>query len=202
MHEEVLRVVPHFNDVDLVRFHKHVKTMFVDDYATVPHQSIERLLALHRAGRLSVMRLGSEYDLDTDALTCGATIRMTDESHEFGAFIDATGQHAVSACDVPFPNLIRQGVVHKALTEKASTPFAMGDDTAVVATGGIDLDDKFRPKFDRPLSHELYCVSIPFLLHKLPFVQGITSAEQLGRTVADAILRKAEKGGEEAFKAA
>ena len=188
MHEVVLRAVPHFNDVDLKRFHTHFKTLFVDDYATVPHQSIERLLALHRAGRLSVLKLGSDYSLDSDTPERGAIIQADGKTYAFAAFIDATGQHAVSAWDVPFPRLIEQGVVREARTIKASTIGAAREDTAVVATGGIDLDHHFRPRFEQPLSHNLYCVSIPFLLHKLPFVQGITSAAELGTLVASAIV--------------
>lgn len=188
MHEVLLRAVPHLREDDLKRFHKHFKTLFVDDYATVPHQSIERLLALHRAGRLEVLKLGSDYDLDSDAVPRGAVITVGDVRHNFPAFIDATGQQAVSAWDVPFPALIAQGAVREALTEKTATALAAKDDTAKIATGGIDLDDCFRPRFEKPLCRNLYCVSIPFLLHKLPFVQGITSAADLGGVVAKAII--------------
>ena len=188
MHEILLRAVPHLQVNDLQRFHKYFKTLFVDDYATVPHQSIERLLALHRAGRLSVVKLGSDYTLDSDTVGRGAIIEIGGKTYTFTAFIDATGQQAVSAWDVPFPSLIRQGAVREARTEKASSTLAATQDTAMVATGGIDLDNQFRPRFEKPLSHNLYCVSIPFLLHKLPFVQGITSAAELGDIVAMAIL--------------
>lgn len=188
MHEIVLKAVPKLNDIDLKRFHKHFKTLFVDDYATVPHQSIERLLALHRAGRLSVLKLGSDYSLETEGVERGAVVVVDDESHVFDAFIDATGQHAVTAWDMPFKSLIEQGLVREARTDKASNMLAANEDTAKVATGGIDLDDKFRPKFEKPLCRNLYCISIPFLLHKLPFVQGITSAEELGTLVGSAIL--------------
>ena len=51
MHEVIGRVVTHLDEEDLHRFHKSFKTVFVDDYATVPHQSIERLLALRTAGQ-------------------------------------------------------------------------------------------------------------------------------------------------------
>jgi len=34
----------------------------------------------------------------------------------------------------------------------------------------------------------LYCAAIAFLLHKEPFVQGITSARDIGETVGRAIL--------------
>jgi uncharacterized NAD(P)/FAD-binding protein YdhS len=188
MHEIVLKAVPHLNEADLKRFHKHFKTLFVDDYATVPHQSIERLLALHRAGRLSVMKLGAKYELKTDDIERGAIVEVEGHRTEFEAFIDATGQHAVTAWDMPFKSLVEQGLVREARTAKATNLIAANDDTAVVATGGIDLDDKFRPKFEKPLCRNLYCVSIPFLLHKLPFVQGITSAEELGTLVGSAIV--------------
>jgi hypothetical protein len=74
--------------------------------------------------------------------------------------------------------------VGEARTQSASNMLAANDDTDVVATGGIDLDDKFRPKFEEPLCRNLYGISIPFLLHKLPFVQGIASAEELGTRAA------------------
>jgi uncharacterized NAD(P)/FAD-binding protein YdhS len=193
MHEILLRAVPDLQADDLKRFHKHFKTLFVDDYATVPHQSIERLLALHRAGRLSVLKLGSDYKLDNDAVERGAIIEIGGETHPFAAFIDATGQQAVSAWDVPFPSLIRQGAVREARAEKvSSSTLAATQDMAMVATGGIDLDNQFRPRFEAPLTHNLYCVSIPFLLHKLPFVQGITSAADLGDIVASAILAEVD----------
>jgi hypothetical protein len=188
MHEVVLKAVPHFNDADLKRFHKYFKTLFVDDYATVPHQSIERLLALHRKGRLSVLKLGPDYALDTDTVERGAVVEINGERRCFDSFIDATGQHAVTAWDLPFKSLLEQGLVREARTEKASNALASSDDTAVVATGGIDIDDKFRPQFEAPLCRNLYCVSIPFLLHKMPFVQGITSAEELGTLVGSAIV--------------
>lgn len=195
MHEILLRAVPHLQADDLKRFHKHFKTLFVDDYATVPHQSIERLLALHRAGRLSVLKLGSDYTLDSDTVERGATVEIGGVTHPFAAFIDATGQQAVSAWDVPFPSLIRQGAVREARTEKASSTLVAKEDTTIIATGGIDLDNQFRPRFEKPLSHNLYCVSIPFLLHKLPFVQGITSAADLGDTVASAIIAEVDGTG-------
>lgn len=150
MHEIVLRAVPHFNDRDLKRFHKHFKSLFVDDYATVPHQSIERLLALHRAGRLSVLKLGPDYTLDSETVERGATVSIDGQLHAFAAFIDATGQQAVSAWDVPFPSLIEQGAVRQARTVKAAAALAGKDEPAEVATGGIDLDSQFRPKFEKP----------------------------------------------------
>ena len=61
MHEVVSSIAPHLNAEDHARFNKHFKPVFVDDYATVPHTSIERLLALHEAKKLSIIATGDEY---------------------------------------------------------------------------------------------------------------------------------------------
>ena len=193
MHEVVARIVPHLDERDLQRFHKHFKTVFVDDYATVPHQSIKRLLALHRAGRLSVRSLGNDYDIRKNDPMPGVTVVLQDDEIVYGAFIDATGQHPLSATDLPFPSL--HGVVKAALTPP--TGASEQREGQGVRTGGVDLDDQFRPHVADGLCNRLYCVAISFLLHKLPFVQGITSSRELGEIVSLAILRDLEQAGSE-----
>jgi hypothetical protein len=186
MHEVIARIIPQLDDEDLKRFHKHFKTVFVDDYATVPHESIKRLLALHRAGKLDVMALGNDYRIDTDRVERGAAVAVEGKTLSYAAFIDATGQHSMSADDIPFPSL--QGVVRKAQTVEARPIKEEGSPDVTVETGGIELDDAFRPIFPHNLSNKLYCAAISFLLHKLPFVQGITSAEEIGGIVSKAIV--------------
>ncbi|MGV8938226.1 MAG: FAD/NAD(P)-binding protein [Allorhizobium sp.] len=193
MHEVVAKAIPHLDTTDLKRFHKHFKTVFVDDYATVPHESIKRLLALRRAGKLDILALGTDYDIGTEGLERGIFLRHHDETRYFDAFIDATGQHAMSAEDLPFPTLAGQGVILKAATPETQSIILADEEVAVVRTGGIDLDAAFRPKFDADLSRNLYCAAISFLLHKLPFVQGITSAAEIGAVVSSAILEEVEQ---------
>ncbi len=188
MHEVVAKAIPHLDTTDLKRFQKHFKTIFVDDYATVPHASIERLLALRRAGKLDILALGSDYDISTEGVQHGVILRHHGETVVFDAFIDATGQHAMSATDIPFPTLAEQGVIRKAATPEARTVLLGDEDESYVRTGGIDLDQAFRPKFEENLCRNLYCAAISFLLHTLPFVQGITSAHEIGETVSTAIV--------------
>lgn len=191
MHEIIAAAIPHLNEADLKRFHSHFKTVFVDDYATVPHASIQRLLSLHRAGKLDILALGNESEIDNKGVARGATVQAGDETLRFDSFIDATGQHTLSARDIPFPTLRQQGVVRRARTSVA-TPL-LGFDEEVVRTGGVDLDNTFRPIFHDNLTNQLYCGSIAFLLHKLPFVQGITSARDIGYVVSKAILEATAK---------
>ena len=185
MHEVIARAVPHFSNGDLGRFHKYFKTVFVDDYATVPHESIERLLALHNAGKLEVMATGSDYTIEKTDGQPGVELTVAASSPiRFAAFIDATGQHPLSAKDIPFESLRRQDVIRQAQTPTNSLG---GDGCDLRPTGGIDVDESFRPKFEANLTNQLYCVSVPFLLHKLPFVQGITSASDMGEIVSESI---------------
>lgn len=186
MHEIVARIVPHLDETDLKRFHRHFKVVFVDDYATVPHQSIKRLLALRNAGKLDVRALGSDYDIRKNDPDPGVTVVSGITEMLFKAFIDATGQHPLSARDLPFPSL--KNVLQLSSTPRAGAwhePAGTG-----VRTGGIDLDEEFRPRVGHGVTNQLYCVAIAFLLHKLPFVQGITSSRDLGVLVSDAILKE------------
>jgi uncharacterized NAD(P)/FAD-binding protein YdhS len=190
-HEIVARVIPHLDEKDLKRFHRHFKGIFIDDYATVPLMSIRRLLALSRAGKLSILRLGEDYKIRTaeDGLERGAEVEVSGATHRFGAFIDATGQETLSATDLPFPTLVDQGGVREAATPKVDAILSLDRDPDMVRTGGIDVDEFYRPRLGLMSEGRLYCAAIAFLLHKEPFVQGITSARDIGETVGRAILR-------------
>ena len=190
-HEIVARVIPYLDENDLKRFHRHFKGIFIDDYATVPLMSIRRLLALSRAGKLSILRLGEDYTIRTaeDGLPRGAEVELSGVVHRFGAFIDATGQDTLSATDLPFPTLVAQGGVREAATHKVEPIMSLKRDPDMVRTGGIDVDECYRPRLGLMSQGRLYCAAIAFLLHKEPFVQGITSARDIGETVGDAILK-------------
>ena len=58
MHEVIEPIVAHLSDADFARFNKHWKPVFVDNYATVPHESIERLLCLHAEGKIVYPKVG------------------------------------------------------------------------------------------------------------------------------------------------
>tara|TARA_R110002051_G_scaffold169598_1_gene240225 strand:+ start:21479 stop:23170 length:1692 start_codon:yes stop_codon:yes gene_type:complete len=194
-HEVVARVVTHLDETDLKRFHRYFKGIFIDDYATVPLMSIRRLLALRRAGKLDILKLGKGYEISEKGVARGVAVTVGGERHVFDAFIDATGQETLSATDLPFPTLVAQGGVRRSATPKAGALMAEDGSVEMVRTGGIDIDDLYRPKLDQPLCDRLYCAAISFLLHKQPFVQGITSACEIGETVSAAILSDVDTEG-------
>lgn len=187
-HEIIATVVPHLNAEDFARFNKSFKGIFIDEYATVPHLSIKRLLALRNAGKLDILKLGGSYDISTEDVSRGAKLKIGDREVVFENFIDATGQSTLSARDLPFPTLIEQGAVQEAPTYDR-VGFILNDSLNVAhRSGGIDVDESYRAQSVHGVPGRIYCAAIPFLLHKHPFVQGITSAAEIGEVVAHAII--------------
>lgn len=180
-HEIIEAAVSYFTAEDLDRFNRSFKSIFADDYATVPHLSIERLIALRKANRLNIVKLGDRSEITTDNVERGAIVNFEHGMLQFDTFIDATGQKTLSADDLPFPSLHETGLISQART---ITP--RGNSTR---TGGIDVDEQCRPLIAgiRPV-RRLYVPAVSYLLHKRPFVQGITSAAELGQIVARSII--------------
>ena len=174
MHEVLALIVPHLDAEEYRRFSKHFKPLFVDDYATVPHESIRRMLALHRAGKLDVLAIGDEYRIDSHRAEGGAVVEAMGERHAFAAFIEATGQRPLQAKAFPFPSLLSQGIVRDAQPGAPPT-----------ASRGIAIDDQFHPISDDIPEDQLFCLSLPFLLGRHPFIQGITSSHEMGLVVAE-----------------
>ncbi|OAN57636.1 FAD/NAD(P)-binding protein [Sphingomonas sp. TDK1] len=185
MHETFGLIAPHLDEEALHRFNTTLKPVFVDDYATVPHLSIERMLALHRAGRLEVVALGQGGSIDTKSVP-GAVVTIAGRRRHFPAFIDATGQAPLGAEDFPFSTLLKQGVVKDA---------AEADGAGVK---GIVVDAQFHPLSTHPARAQLFCLSIPFLLQRHPFIQGITSSHEIGTIVGTELAAVADAASLEA----
>lgn len=171
MHEVLALIVSHLDEESLDRFNGLLKPIFVDDYATVPHLSIERLLALHDAGHLDVVALGARHKIDTHGSEPGATVTIDGARRHYPTFIDATGQRPLAAAAFPFQTLIEQGVVRDSADDDAA------------GSKGIAVDERFHPVTDHPAGKRLFCLSIPFILERHPFIQGITSSHEMGELV-------------------
>lgn len=172
MHEVVAAIVPHLDATQFDRFSRAFKPVFVDVYAGVPHESIERMLALHAAGKLEVLALGDDHAIDTRRPHGGARVTLGGEARDFPVFIEATGQRALSAIQFPFLSLLEQGIVRDQVANDAPD-----------VVRGIAVDHLFRP-VNAPLpADRLFCLSLPFLMGRHPFAQGITSSHEMGGIV-------------------
>jgi uncharacterized NAD(P)/FAD-binding protein YdhS len=194
MHEVVERLVPHFEAQDYQRFSKYFKPVFVDDYATVPHKSIKRMLALHNAGKLDVIAIGDKYRIDSYRPEGGAMIQFDNHCLSFPVFIEAIGQKALPAKEFPFPSLIRQGIIHDFASPQSGP------------ARGVAIDEVYHPISDKIPTDRLFCLGLPFILGRHPFHQGITSSHEIGllvgKQLADAIIGEAVPScSDESFEA-
>ncbi len=162
MHETVEAIVPDLSTSERQRFDDGLKTVFVDNYAAVPSESIRRLLALHDAGVLSILALGKDYDLDRQ--TNRTVIRSQAKTHVFDVFIDARGQKALTSVDLPFPSL------RDALAKAGQDIPERAQDYSLTGVPGYE--------------GRLVLAAIPYLMHDRPFVQGITVSAEIGAAIA------------------
>ena len=181
MHEVLEKLVPYFEGEDYQRFSSFFKPVFVDDYATVPHKSIRRMLALHRAGKLDVIGIGDKYHIDSYRPEGGASVQFDGNEKHFAVFIEAMGQKPLPAKDFPFPSLLRQGIIHDVKASGAGV------------RRGIAIDDQYHPISDDIPADQLFCLSLPFILGRHPFHQGITSSHEMGNVVAERLATVLDK---------
>jgi uncharacterized NAD(P)/FAD-binding protein YdhS len=178
MHEVIALIVPHLNDDDYERFSEYFKVVFVDSYATIPHESMRRLLALRQCDKLNIVALGDKARINTTSIDHGATVTIGSARLHFPAFIEATGQKVLGAEDFPFPSLRRTGVIQDA-----------SDSAESGVKRGIAVDGRYHPLSSCHSSERLFCLSLPYLLGQHPFAQGITSSAKMAEVVANAIAK-------------
>ena len=189
MHEAIARVVPILEANDYERFSRSFKSIFSDCYATVPHESIERILALNRTGKLEVLKAGDDYVLDSESSESGAILQHEEQRLHYPAFIEAMGQHVLSLHEFPFPTLWEQGFIQKATASQYMYRKNQWMEK-IIDVGGIALDRAYHPVSALPDAERLYCLSLPFLLGQFPFAQGITSSYDMGKKAAEDIKKQ------------
>ena len=183
MHEVFGNAVKLLDERDRKRFSKGLKQVFIDNYAAVPPLSIERLLALRDAGKLRILRLGNDYNLESDEET-GTTCIVTDAQEEvFDIMVDARGQPALTLQELPFPTLRLQIIAN----ERANDPSFTADDASELLESGVEVDEAYALNDGIYSLSRVYCLSIPHLLKLHPFIQGLTSCQELAKAMADSL---------------
>lgn len=168
-HEVFGEIVPFLDQRDLTRFKSHLAPVFADAYGCVPHLSIQRLLALHRAGCLDIVALGGDGTIRYGAGTF--TLAASGREESFGTLIDARGQKAASISALGF-NRLDQALA-------AADPFKR--------TIGQSEDDQFRLQLDGRGPADIFCISIPVMMERYPFAQGLVACSEAAEAVATAM---------------
>lgn len=178
-HEAFASCLDALSDDDLARFNRGLKRVFADNYAAVPPRSIERLLALHDAGILDLVKLDDDYDIVFDEETGFSHVSNGSSTLVFDEIIDARGQAHADEDEFPFPTL--------RMALKANRDLDIDRDE-----GAVSVDASYRLIEGTNSLRNIWCLSLPFLLERRPFIQGLTSAAEMGKAAAEAILADVE----------
>ncbi|WP_294251460.1 FAD/NAD(P)-binding protein [uncultured Sphingomonas sp.] len=172
-HEVFATAIPSLSKTDLARFHRGLKRVFTDNYAAVPHLSIERILALHDAGHLEAQALGNAYDIapQQDG-TC--LVHSPNWTSAFDELLDARGSQTAALNHFPFPTL-RLQLCASAL--EADQAWSSGLNPA----GDLTMREQ-----DSSLERVHLC-ALPFLLGNRPFVQGLVECAAMATAISGAI---------------
>ena len=153
----------HFDGVDLERYQASLQPIFSDGYASVPHRSIRRLLALHEAGRLDVVRVGASPEAGEE--NSKIVVTAGDEARRFDAVVDARGQRQMRLADLGFLSLSR------------SVRPGWG-------RGGYSL------RIEGLEKGTVQCLALPVLLRRESFIHALVNAAEMGETAAETILAR------------
>lgn len=186
MHEVFGDAVKHLDERDRKRFSNGLKQVFIDNYAAVPPLSIERLLALRDAGRLRILRLGDDYNMQADDAAGTTSVQTKDSEEVFDIMVDARGQPALTLQELPFPTIRLQIIAN----ERAVDPSLTADDVSDLLESGIAVGDAYALSDGLYNLSRVYCLSIPHLLKMHPFIQGLTSCHDLAATMANALAEQ------------
>jgi hypothetical protein len=156
--------LPHLTAAEWKTFRNHLLPVFADCYAAVPHLSLDRLVALHDAGVLDVVRSGDKARFLAGPQG-GVIVRNGNKDLAFEAMVDARGQTSAPPADLPFPTLVND------LTDPdrpVEAPFRL----ALRGQSGTDV----------------ICLSMPQVLERYPFSQGLPNCDALAERAVAALL--------------
>lgn len=168
-HEVFGTIVPFLDDRDLQRFQHSLAPVFADAYGCVPHLSISRLLALHRAGCLDIVALGEDGSIRYGEGRF--TLQCEGRTQAFETLIDARGQNPATISELGFHKL------HEALATQA----------VLKRSPGQSEDHQFRLRLGRHSVADIFCISIPVMMDRYPFAQGLVACSEAAGVVAAAL---------------
>jgi len=185
---------------DHIVFRKTVMPFLMNVIAALPLQSAEMLLALHDAGKLSLV--AGKVTVEGKGELPGTT-RVTVEGkggkeETYRMFVDCSGQKAMEADDYPFRSMAEAGVIRDARAEFLDTKESkdVEEDKIIsengrkfLRTGGIGIDAAFRVigKDGEP-NPRIYDIGFPHTSGVRPYSYGLQACNATAGIVVESWL--------------
>lgn len=196
----------HLSAEDMLRLKKVLMPLISIVIAFVPQGSVRELLALHKAGVLSLVDVDAKSNV-VPGHEEGATYTYTNQEGEkierkYKIFIDAVGQPPILYNDFPFASLRNDGTISSAhlrfrdnnegLKEKENGNANIIEDSQgnyYLQVPGISINDHFQV-LDRfgSFNPRVYIMAVPYIGGLNPDYSGLDFCEAASVRIADAMF--------------
>lgn len=196
----------YFSAEDMLRLQKTLMPLISIVIAFVPQSSVEEMMALHEAGVLEIIAVGSDGEEEPQQKG-GAIYRFTDENGVeqatyYETFIDCVGQPHLSFKDLPYQSLVEQKTVSPARIQfknnEAGSKEAdvndkverLDDKNYYLNVPGIAINDHFQvlDKFNA-LNERIYMMAVPYIGGYNPDYSGLDFCEAASERIVNALLK-------------
>lgn len=200
----------YFSAEDMLRLQNTLMPLISVVIAFVPQSSAETLMAMHNAGKLTMIAVGDDSEVKPDDKG-GVIYSYTDEhggSHvnHYETFVDCIGQRHLAYEDIPFKSLVNEGTVSRAklrfksaeagkeLLEKGGQPITKDSKGNYYLTvPGVAINDNFQAIDDYNAYNErLYFMAVPFIGGFNPDYSGLDFGEASSLAIVKRLLNLPE----------
>lgn len=188
---------------DHLLLRQHFMPFLMNVIAAMPLPSAGTILALHDAGKLSLV--AGRVEVDKIQSAKGATsITVEHEekssSADFRMFIDCSGQKPLEVKDFPFPSLVSAGSIRNARAPFIRPEAIPSDDDVHLVgengswyyeIGGLDIDAAYRViGRDGTANPRLFDIAFPHTSGIRPYSYGLQACNETGAILVQSLKEK------------
>ncbi|GAB3907064.1 FAD-NAD(P)-binding protein [Larkinella knui] len=196
----------YFSAEDMLRLQKVLMPLISIVIAFVPQRSAQELLALHQAGLLHIISVGSDSEVKPEK-NGGATIQYTDDANQpqatyYQTFVDCIGQPHLSFEEFPFKGLIATGSISPARLRFRSAQQGKIESTEsrnrieqgprgdyYLNVPGIAITDTFQVVgADQVANPRIYMMAVPYMGGYNPDYSGLDFCETASERIVNHLL--------------
>lgn len=185
----------YFSAEDMLRLRQSLLPLLSIVIAFIPRSSAEELLALHAAGRLELLEVGKESQVEARS-EGGIVYHFEGGERSYQTFVDCIGQPRLELESFPFRGLVEQGVVSQARVRFRSPERARKqkgeaierdeDGSYHLVIPGMAISDSFQPVDRQGRAHpRVYLMAVPFMGGHNPDYSGLDFCEEASRRIVE-----------------
>ena len=188
----------YFSAEDMLRLRQTLSPLISIVIAFIPRSSAEELLALHAAGRLELLEVGTQSRVEPRD-EGGITYYFESGQQSYETFVDCVGQPTLELDSFPFRGLVNQGVISQARVafrraenarEVESDKVQRGEDgSCYLVVPGMAISDHFQPVDQGGRAHpRVYVMTVPFMGGHNPDYSGLDFCEEASKRIAEKLM--------------